>query len=128
MREAALAMEDLAWMVRDSASAWLRGYGDMRFDEYESFYRMARATSESKSDLEQINEEYALWIAERPGKLISLLNRPVFARALIAFTAIWIAGQAVPRLAGIAPKSTAGLLVAAFIGLRIFHRKRRTRA
>lgn len=120
-------MEDLAWMVRDSASAWLRGYGDPRFDKYESFYRKARATTDSASDLEQINEEFVRWISERPSRLISLLNRPVVAHALIAFTAVWIAGQALPHLASTAPKSTGVLLVAAFIGLRIFHRKRRNR-
>ena len=117
-------MEDLAWMVRDSTSAWLRGYGDLRFDQYESFYRKARTTATSPGDLEQINEEYAEWITERPSRVISLLNRPVVAHALIAFTVVWIAGQAVPHLAGIAPKSTGGLLIAAFIGLRIFHRRR----
>ncbi|MEM5316056.1 hypothetical protein [Paraburkholderia sp. JHI869] len=120
-------MDDLAWMVRDSASAWLRGYGDLRFDQYEGFYRKARKAGGSPGDLEQINEEYAQWIEERPSRLVSLLNRPVFAHALIAVTAVWISGQAVPRLAGIAPKSTGGLLVAAFIALRVFHRKRRKR-
>jgi hypothetical protein len=114
-------------MVRDSASAWLRGYGDPRFIQYESFYRKALTTTESGIELEQINDEYASWTAQRPGRLISLLNRPIVAHALIAFTTVWIAGHAVPHLAVIAPKSTAGLLVA-FIGLRVFHRKRRIRA
>ena len=121
-------MEDLAWMVRDSTSAWLRGYGDLRFDQYESFYRTARKADDSPGNLEQINEEYARWIEERPSRIISLLNRPAFAHALIAFTAVWLAAQALPHLAGVAPKSTGGLLVAAFIALRVFHRKRRKRA
>ncbi|MCP3718509.1 hypothetical protein [Paraburkholderia sp. CNPSo 3281] len=120
-------MNDLAWMVRDSTSAWLRGYGDLRFDQYESFYRKALTVHGAPSDLEQINEEYTRWIEGRPSRMLSLLNRPVVAHALIAFTAVWIGGQAVPHLAGIAPKSTGALLVAAFIGLRVFHRKRRKR-
>ncbi|MCX5544663.1 hypothetical protein M3A49_35250 [Paraburkholderia sp. CNPSo 3076] len=121
-------MDDLAWMVRDSTSAWLRGYDDGRFAGYESFYRNARHAAPEGFDLEKLNEEYAQWVTERPGKVIVLLNRPIVAQALIAFTAVWIAAQALPHLAGAAPKSTAGLLVAAFIGLRVFHRKRRKRA
>ena len=118
-------MDDLAWMARDSASAWLRGYGDLRFDRYESFYREARTADGSAGDLEQINEEYGQWVNERPGRLVHLLNRPVIGRALVGFFAVWIAAQAVPHAAGLAPKSTAVLLVVAFVGLRVFRRKRR---
>ena len=121
-------MDDLAWMVRDSASAWLHGYDDGRFAGYESFYRNARRAAPDGFDLEKLNEEYAQWVAERPGRVIALLNRPIVARALIAFTAVWVAAQALPHLADAAPKSTAGLLVAAFIALRVFHRKRHKHA
>ncbi|MFP3708506.1 hypothetical protein SB783_31290 [Paraburkholderia sp. SIMBA_009] len=118
-------MEDLAWMVRDSASAWLRGYGDGRFPGYESFYREARNIAPEAFDLEKLNDEYSLWVRERPSRLVSTLNRPIVARALIAFLAVWIGAQTVPLAAGHAPKATAGALVAAFVGLRIFHRQRR---
>jgi hypothetical protein len=118
-------MQDLAWMVRESTSAWLRGYGDRRFDQYENFYRKALTTPEERADLEIINEEYARWSPGRPGKFICLLNHPIVARATISLVAMWVAAQAVPHAAALAPKPTAGLLVAAFIGLRISHRKRR---
>jgi hypothetical protein len=119
-------MDDVAWMFRDSASAWLRGYDDGRFAGYESFYRARQAESGS-FNLEELNEEYAEWVAERPSRAIVLLNRPIVAQALIALAAVWVAAQALPHLAGAAPNSTAVLLVAAFIALRVFHRKRRKR-
>lgn len=121
----AARMEDLAWMVRDSASAWLRGRDDGRFGGYEAFYRAARKAGPDGFDLEKLNEEYSTWVRERPSRLVSALNRPIVARALIAFLAVWIGAQTVPHAAGSAPKATAGLLVAVFIGLRIFHRQRR---
>ena len=118
-------MDDLAWMVRESTSAWLRGYGDLRFDQYESFYRNARTADGSACDLEQINEEYGQWVNDRPGRLVHLLNRPLIGRALVGFFAVWVAAQALPHAAGLAPRSTAVLLGVAFVGLRVFHRKRR---
>ncbi|PXX05655.1 hypothetical protein C7399_14028 [Paraburkholderia tropica] len=118
-------MEDLAWLVRDSASAWLRGYGDGRFAGYESFYREARNVAPESFDLERLNEDYSAWVRERPSRFVSALNRPIVARALIAFLTVWIGAQTVPHAAGYAPKTTAGLLVAVFVGLRIFHRQRR---
>jgi hypothetical protein len=118
-------MEDLAWMVRDSASAWLRGRDDGRFAGYETFYRRALDADATTFDLEKLNEEYAIWTSERPSRLVGLLNRPIVARALIAFLAVWIGAQTVPAAAGLAPKSTAVLLVVAFVGLRVFHRKRK---
>lgn len=120
-------MEDLAWMVRDSTTAWLRGYGDGRFAGYESFYREALHVDAAGFDLEKINEEYAAWVSDRPSRLVGALNRPIVARALIALLALRIGAQTVPVAAGLAPNATAALLVGAFIGLRIFHRQRRKR-
>ena len=118
-------MEDLAWMVRESASAWLRGYGDERFGAYEDFYRKALCAPDKRRELETINKEYGQWVSERPGKLVQLLNRPLIGRALVGFFAVWIAAEALPHAAGLAPRSTAVVLGVAFVGLRIFHRKRR---
>lgn len=118
-------MEDLAWMVRDSAAAWLRGRDDGRFAGYETFYRRALDADAAGFDLEKLNEDYAIWTSERPSRLVSLLNRPIVARALIAFLAVWIGAQTVPAAAGVAPKSTAAMLVVVFIGLRVFHRERK---
>ncbi|MEI7297083.1 hypothetical protein WCQ02_33560 [Paraburkholderia tropica] len=121
----AARMEDLAWMVSDSASAWLHGRDDGRFGGYEAFYRAAYKAGPDGFDLEKLNEDYSAWVRERPSRLVSALNRPIVARALIAFLAVWIGAQTVPHAAGYAPKTTAGLLVAVFVGLRIFHRQRR---
>lgn len=118
-------MHDLAWMVRDSASAWLRGYGDERFDAYEKFYREALTAPGERRELETINEEYSQWATDRPSPLVRLLNRPATGRALVGLFTVWAAAQAVPHAARLAPRSTAVLLVVAFVGLRIFHRKRR---
>lgn len=120
-------MEDLAWMVRDSTSAWLRGYDDGRFAGYEVFYRRAFDADATGFDLEKLNEDYAVWTNERPSRFLRALNRPVVARGLIALLAVWIGAQTVPAAAGLAPNATAVILVVAFIGLRIFHRKRKRR-
>ena len=96
-------MEDLAWMVRESASAWLRGYGDERFGAYEDFYRKALCAPDKRRELETINKEYGQWVSERPGKLVQLLNRPLIGRALVGFFAVWIAAEALPHAAGLAP-------------------------
>ncbi|QGZ66977.1 hypothetical protein [Paraburkholderia acidisoli] len=120
-------MDDLAWMVRESAAAWLRGHGDARFPGYEAFYRDAWRAGTDNFDLEKLNEDYAKWVSERPSRLAIGLNRPIVGQALIGVLAAWIGAHTVPIAAGMAPKATAGLLVATFVALRIFHRKRRRR-
>lgn len=120
-------MDDLAWMVRESAAAWLRGHGDARFPGYEAFYRDAWRAGTDSFDLEKLNEDYANCVSERPSRLAIGLNRPVVGQALIAVLAAWIGAHTVSIAAGMAPKATAGLLVATFVALRVFHRKRRRR-
>jgi hypothetical protein len=118
-------MEDFAYLARDSVAAWLQGRGDGRFERYECFYRRERDTT--GFDLEKSNEEYGAWMSGQSPRrrLLALINGEWFARATIAFLAFYFATRAIPVLASRVPAATGCLIVIAFIGLRIFHRKRR---
>jgi len=118
-------MEDFAYLARDSAAAWLQGRGDGRFERYESFYRREREAS--GFDLEKSNGQYSAWMTGQPPlqRLLRLINGEWFARATIAVFAFYFATRTVPLLASRVPAATGCLIVIAFIGLRIFHRKRR---
>ncbi|MFM0046044.1 hypothetical protein [Paraburkholderia sediminicola] len=120
-------MEDFDYVVRESNAAWLDGRGDGRFERYESFYQGVRAQQEGDFDLEKANEEYAETAGKLPSRLFSMANSPLFGQLAIAMLAILIASRAVPVLAQKVPYVTAGLLAAAFVALRVFHRRRRKR-
>ncbi|MFC0403143.1 hypothetical protein [Paraburkholderia rhizosphaerae] len=116
-------MEDFDYLASDSAAAWLEGRGDGRFERYEQFYRLERA-SRKDFDLERTNLSFA---EQQPRRLSATISAPWFGRVVVAFFSFYMAAKTVPMLAGHAPFATGGLLVVAFIGLRIFHRKRRIR-
>lgn len=121
-------MEDFDYLVDESNAAWLDGRGDGRFQRYESFYQDARAQQAAAFNLETVNEKYAEAGGRPPSRLLSLVSSPLFAQLLIAMLAVFIASRAVPMLAQKVPFVTGGLLVAAFIALRVFHRRRRKQA
>ncbi|MFM0608762.1 hypothetical protein PQR05_29950 [Paraburkholderia sediminicola] len=120
-------MEDFDYVVRESNAAWLDGRGDGRFERYESFYQGMRAQQEDEFDLEKANEQYAETAGKSPSRLFSMANSPLFGQLAIALLAVFIASRAVPVLAQKVPYVTGGLLVAAFVALRVFHRRRRKR-
>ncbi|MDQ7979988.1 hypothetical protein QYH69_22355 [Paraburkholderia sp. SARCC-3016] len=119
-------MEDFDYLAPDSAAAWLEGRGDGRFERYEQFYRLERSSSED-FDLESANEGYAEWAGRQLPRLTAMISGPWFGRVVVAFFSCYMAAQTVPMLASRVPFPTGAMLVVAFIGLRIFHRKRRVR-
>ncbi|MFL9995238.1 hypothetical protein PQR34_32425 [Paraburkholderia sediminicola] len=120
-------MEDFDYLVRESNAAWLDGRGDGRFERYESFYHAARSQQAGEFDLEKANQQYAETAGKSPSRLFSMANSPLFGQLAIAMLAVFIASRAVPVLAQKVPYITGGLLAAAFVALRVFHRRRRKR-
>lgn len=120
-------MEDFAYLCRDSNAAWLAGRSDGRYARYEAFYQSQREALNDNVSLEEINDGYGAWIGRQPSRLLSVISGPTVGKLLIALLAIYIAGKSVPALAVVVPGTTAGLLVAAFISLRVMHRRNRRR-
>lgn len=120
-------MDDFDYVVRDSNAAWLEGRGDGRFERYESFYRGMRTRHAGEFDLEKANEAYAAQGRQSSSRLLLLASSPQFAQFSIGLLAVFIASHAVPALARQLPYATGALLLAAFVGLRVFHRQRRGR-
>ncbi|WP_094777559.1 hypothetical protein [Paraburkholderia ribeironis] len=120
-------MDDFDYMAPESSAAWLEGHGDGRFERYERFYQSERAIDAAGFDLEKTNEGYGKWASEQRSRLVTLLAEPWVGRIAIALFAIFMGARLVPELARLLPEATGFGLVVAFIGLRIFHRRRRQR-
>ncbi|BCF95138.1 hypothetical protein [Paraburkholderia largidicola] len=120
-------MEDFAYLARESNAAWLAGRGDGRFERYEKFYQSERAVDAAGFDLEKANEGYGEYVGSQPSPLLSFLNAPWVGRVAIALFALYMGTRVVPQLAKVGPAVTGIALVAAFIGLRVFHRRNRKR-
>ncbi|AKM45334.1 hypothetical protein NL30_36445 [Burkholderia contaminans] len=118
-------MDDLAYLVSESNAAWLEGRGDGRFERYERFYQSQRITQADSFELEQVNEAYPTWVGSQPPRVLGLLARPWFGKVLVALTCIYVGAQVVPVTSMAIPYKSTALLGAAFIGLRIFHWRRR---
>ncbi|MGF6812741.1 hypothetical protein OKW30_007958 [Paraburkholderia sp. Clong3] len=119
------AMEDFDYLVPESNAAWLDGRGDGRFERYERFYQSERAVDAAGFDLERTNEGYKEWASRQPSGLLSLVSAPWFGRVAVVFFCLYMGCPLVPGLAMAMPEATGAMLVAVFIGLRIFHRRRR---
>jgi hypothetical protein len=122
-----MKMQDFDYLARESNAAWLAGGGDGRFDRYEKFYQSERVQHADEFDLEKANEEYSDWSAGQPSQFLSMLSAPWFGRVSIALFCLYMSCRLVPGLAKAMPEATGAALVATFIGLRIFHRRRRKR-
>lgn len=118
-------MDDLAYLVAESNAAWLDGRGDGRFERYERFYQSQRETQAETFELEQVNEAYPEWVGAQPPPVLGLLARPWFGKVLVALTCMYVGAQVVPAVSTAIPYKSTALLGVAFVGLRIFHRKRR---
>ncbi|HEM7888280.1 MULTISPECIES: hypothetical protein [Burkholderia] len=118
-------MDDLAYLVAESNAAWLEGRGDGRFERYERFYQAQRETRAESFELEQINEAYPDWVGSQPPPVLGMLARPWFGKVLVALTCMYVGTAAVPVVSTAIPYKSTALLGVAFIGLRIFHWKRR---
>jgi len=118
-------VEDFDYLLPDSNAAWLDGRGDGRFEQYERFYQTERAGRADAFELETVNEAYALWAGQQPSVLLRMFSAQWFGRVLVAFFCVYMGSRAVPALAGAAPLATGVLLGSVFVGLRIFHWKRR---
>lgn len=118
-------MEDFDYLAGESNAAWLDGRGDGRFERYERFYQSERAANVAGFDLEKANEGYVEWASNQPSNLLSLLSAPWVGRSAIALFAVYMGSRLVPQLAKAVPAVTGVGLIVVFIGLRIFHRRRR---
>jgi hypothetical protein len=118
-------MEDFDYLAPDSNAAWLDGRGDGRFERYERFYQTERAQQADGFDLERSNEDYAKWASRQPSRLLSLLSAQWFGRVAAAFFSVYMASRTVPALAGAAPVATGAMLIVAFVGIRVFHWRRK---
>lgn len=120
-------IEDFAYLASESNAAWLDGRGDGRFERYERFYQAERAMHAESFDLEKANEQYGEWANRQPSPLLAFLSAPLFGRAAVGSLCLYMGSRIVPELAKGMPMATGGMLVAAFIALRIFHHRRRKR-
>ncbi|AJW93779.1 hypothetical protein QHI69_37010 [Burkholderia gladioli pv. gladioli] len=118
-------MDDLAYLVAESNAAWLAGRGDGRFQRYERFYRSEREKQAAAFELEQVNEAYPDWVGSQPPRVIGMLARPWFGKVLVALTCMYVGAEVVPTVSSAMPYKSTALLCAVFVGLRIFHWKRR---
>lgn len=118
-------MVDLAYLVAESNAAWLDGRGDGRFERYERFYHAQRESRAESFELEQVNEAYPDWVGSQQPPVLGLLARPWFGKVLVALTCMYVGGVAVPVVSSAIPYKSTALLGVAFIGLRVFHWKRR---
>ncbi|AEA65817.1 hypothetical protein bgla_4p0210 (plasmid) [Burkholderia gladioli BSR3] len=108
-----------------SNAAWLAGRGDGRFQRYERFYRSEREKQAATFELEQVNEAYPDWVGSQPPRVIGMLARPWFGKVLVALTCMYVGAEVVPTVSSAMPYKSTALLCAVFVGLRIFHWKRR---
>ncbi|MFM0076988.1 hypothetical protein PQQ86_38195 [Paraburkholderia sediminicola] len=120
-------MEDFDYLATDSNAAWLDGRGDGRFERYERFYHQERAQQAEKFDLEKTNEGYGEWASRQPALMLSLISGPWFGQVAVAFFSVYMGSRLVPALAGKLPVATGAMLAVAFVGLRVFHWRRRKR-
>jgi hypothetical protein len=120
-------LEDFDYLVPDSNAAWLSGRGDGRFERYERFYRDERSRLATGFDLEKTNEAYGELASSQHGRLLSIMNTPWLGQVLVAFFSVYMGSRFVPALASRLPVATGTLLVSTFIGLRVFHWRRRKR-
>ncbi|WP_175035421.1 hypothetical protein [Burkholderia lata] len=118
-------MDDLAYLVSESNAAWLDGRGDGRFERYERFYQSERERQAETFELEQVNDAYPEWVGSQPPRVLGMLSRPWFGKVLVAFTCMYVGTQAVPAMSSAIPYKSTVLLGVAFVGLRVFHWRRR---
>ncbi|KVF68203.1 hypothetical protein [Burkholderia vietnamiensis] len=118
-------MEDFAYLCADSNAAWLAGRGDGRYERYERFYHAQRATHADGFDLEQINEQYGEWAGRRSAAALAAFNAPWVGKVAVACCCAYLGSHIVPVISARAPQATNIMLAAAFIGMRIFHRRRK---
>jgi hypothetical protein len=118
-------MEDFAYLAKESNAAWLDGRGDGRFERYERFYQSERAGNAPSFDLEKANEGYVEFTSSQSSPLLSFLSAPWVGRVAIALFALYMGTRIVPQLAKVGPAVTGIGLVVAFVGLRVFNRRRR---
>ncbi|NVH76283.1 hypothetical protein FSB08_28080 [Paraburkholderia sp. JPY432] len=120
-------MEDFDYLAPESNAAWLDGRGDGRFEQYEQFYRDERARLAEGFDLKTVNEGYQDWAGRQPSRLLSMLSAPWFGRVAVVFFCLYMGSRLIPLVAKLQPVATGGLLIAAFVALRVFHWRRRRR-
>jgi hypothetical protein len=117
-------MEDLAYLVSDSAKAWLNGGGDGRFESYERYYRRALTRDKEKLDVEAVNEKYGTYARAHVRASATKAGNFVIGMTLIWF-GLYVCGKLVVGASDIAPKSTGVVMVAGIATLKVLQRRRR---
>jgi hypothetical protein len=120
-------MEDLAYLVPDSAKAWLDGGGDGRFESYERYYRQASNRDKENLDVEAVNEKYGTYVGARVRASATNAGNFVIGMTLIWF-GLYVSGKLVVGASDVAPKSTGAFMVIGIVALKLFQRRRRRAA
>jgi len=117
-------MHDLAYLVPDSAKAWLEGHGDGRFESYERYYRRALKHAIEELSVEDVNAQYEAYAQNQARKAVVKVGN-----YLVIITAIWfglyLIGKVIVSTSDVAPKTTGALLLAAIVARKVFQRRHR---
>lgn len=117
-------MLDLAYLLPESAKAWLEGHGDGRFESYERYYRRALKRGTDALDVEDLNEKYETYARARARAPAVKVCNYLVAMAVIGF-GLYLLARVVVSASDIAPKMTGTLLVAGIVARKVIGRRRR---
>jgi hypothetical protein len=120
-------MEDLAYLVPDSAKAWLEGGGDGRFESYERYYRRALNSDKDELDVESVNEKYGTYARAHSRAAAVKLGNLIIGVTLIGF-GLYLSGKLVIGASDLAPKSTGAFMLIGIVALKLFQRRHRRAA
>ena|ERR1700692_2525226 len=117
-------MDDLAYLVPESAKAWLDGQGDGRFQSYERYYRRASNRCKDDLDVEDLNEKYETYARDR-----ARASAVKIGNLLVVMTALWfglyLLGKMVVSGSDVAPRTTSAIMLAGMVAYKIHQRRSR---
>jgi hypothetical protein len=120
-------MEDLSYLVPESAKAWLDGGGDGRFESYERYYRRALRRDGDSFEVTTVNERFETYVSARGRASASRIGNLIIGMTLIGF-GLYVSGKVVVTASDFAPKSTGAIMLAGIVALKVFQRKQRKAA
>jgi hypothetical protein len=110
-------MEDLAYLVPESSSAWLGGHGDGRFRAYEHFYQSELASRKSNFDLEKVNEKFEQAGGHHRDQQQPRISR-MLGKAAIGLFAIYAVSIALKATSHASPVASGAIVVGILVALR----------
>jgi hypothetical protein len=120
-------MDDLAYLVPESARAWLEGHGDGRFESYERYYRRALNRGMDALDVEGFNKQYETYARERVKASAVKVGHYLVTVTVIGF-GLYLLAKVVVSGSDVAPKMTGVLLLAGIVARKVFQRRQRAAA